>query len=191
MFRYYPIRIRAPFRRRSRQVSFREKKFPFGRDPISCVLGAAATYYREYLAQRLDRQEQAPSPPHTTPQKAQVRVLVVEDEPLILMSTVDMLGELGHIAHEACSAEEALATLEAEAVDVLLTDVGLPNMSGTDLAIVVRDRWPTVRIVFASGDDSARLASGILDALQLSKPFTMEGLKGVLIDASARKKSVL
>ncbi|WP_209091918.1 hybrid sensor histidine kinase/response regulator [Agrobacterium tumefaciens] len=112
-------------------------------------------------------------------------VLIVEDEPLILMSTVDMVEELGHTAHEANSAEHALGVLETNRIDTLLTDVGLPGMSGIELARQVRERWPDVRIVFASGDDSAKTASGIADAHQLSKPFTIEGLRKVLGESDA------
>ncbi|QCL77217.1 MULTISPECIES: response regulator [Agrobacterium] len=130
--------------------------------------------------QRLERQEQTPGDSSPQPQTAQARVLIVEDEPLILMSTVDMVEELGHSVFEASSAEDALGVLETRGVDVLLTDVGLPGISGIDLARRVRERWPNVRIVFASGDDSARAASGISDARQLSKPFAIEGLREVL-----------
>ena len=112
------------------------------------------------------------------------RILVVEDEPLILMATVDMLGELGHVTLEAGSAEDALDILEAEAVDILLTDVGLPGISGSDLARRVRDRWPGVRIIFASGNDTGRSASGIEDALQLLKPFSTQDLDSIIRQAS-------
>ncbi len=114
---------------------------------------------------------------------APVRILVVEDEPLILMATVDMLSELGHFPLEAGSAEEAMDIMQKESVDVLLTDVGLPGMSGSDLARQVRERWPQVCIIFASGNDTGRLASGVEDALQLSKPFTTEDLAAVVAQA--------
>ncbi|WP_247221377.1 response regulator [Shinella oryzae] len=93
------------------------------------------------------------------------------------MSAVDIVGELGHNVHEVLSAQNALAVLTTHTIDVLITDVGLPGMSGTDLAKQLRDRWPTIQIVFASGDDSARTSSGIVDAFQLSKPFTMDELE--------------
>jgi len=115
------------------------------------------------------------------------RILVVEDEPFILMSTVDMIGDLGHVVYEAVSAEDALVVMEAESIDILLTDVGLPGMSGTKLAQQVSQRWPSVRIIFASGDDRAKLASGIGDALQLLKPFTFDGLKAVLTEACPKR----
>lgn len=141
---------------------------------------------QQIAVERLDRDEIAPMQSHPMTSLAQVRILVVEDEPLILMSTVDMLSELGHKVFEAGSAEKALAVLETEKIDVLLTDVGLPGMSGTDLARQARERWPAMHIVFASGDDGARSTSGISDALQLSKPFTIDGLEAILAETTSR-----
>ncbi|QFY62446.1 response regulator [Rhizobium grahamii] len=137
---------------------------------------------------RLERQEQAPV--YNAAQALDndpTRLLVVEDEPLILMSTVDMASELGYMVLEASTAEDALTILETEKVDVLLTDVGLHGMSGTDLAHKVRNNWPEVRIVFASGDSNATSASGIADAFQLSKPFTLDDLVAVLDQAKSSR----
>ncbi|WP_320197946.1 response regulator [Agrobacterium sp. rho-13.3] len=158
---------------------------PYTRDALARkvrhVLGNAAQH--KIAADRLESQEikQAQSQLATLP----VRILVVEDEPLILMSTVDMLTHLGHSVQEAGSAEEALRILEKETVDILLTDVGLPGMSGSDLARQVRDRWPDVRIVFASGGDTGRTESGVGNALQLSKPFRTEDLAEIIAKAIA------
>ncbi|NYJ09542.1 signal transduction histidine kinase/DNA-binding response OmpR family regulator [Rhizobium leguminosarum] len=109
-----------------------------------------------------------------------LQILVVEDEPLILMATVDMLTETGHLVREAGSGEQALVILENEPVDILLTDIGLPGMSGSDLAQNVRKRWPHIQIVFASGATNGSTQAGIEDALHLSKPFTAEALAKVL-----------
>lgn len=111
------------------------------------------------------------------------RILVVEDEPLILMATVDMMSELGHSVDEASSGEKALEVLRQKKVDVLLTDVGLPGMTGTELARLVREHWPDTKIIFASGDSSAKSASGISDAMQLPKPFSLEELEACLKQA--------
>jgi signal transduction histidine kinase/DNA-binding response OmpR family regulator len=109
-----------------------------------------------------------------------LRILAVEDEPLILMATVDMLTGLNHAVHEASSGEEALIILESKVIDVLLTDIGLPGISGSDLARTVRERWPHVQIIFASGDMTGGVQAGIENTLQLSKPFTTEALAAVL-----------
>ncbi len=80
------------------------------------------------------------------------RILVVEDEALILMATLDMLRELGHEPLPARCAELALALCErGEAVDVLLTDVNLPDMDGQELAAEMRRRRPGLPVVFATG----------------------------------------
>ena len=155
---------------------------PYTREALARKIRHVLSNARQHLiaVERIERLEQTPVHGEPDQEAGATRVLVVEDEPLILMATVDMISELGHTVHEAGSAEDALAVLEEEQIDILVTDVGLPGMAGTDLAKRVRERWPTVRIVFASGDDSARAASGIEDAFQLAKPFTIDGLALVL-----------
>lgn len=155
---------------------------PYTREALARKIRHVLSNARQHqiAVERLGRQEQAAEPGQRQITTETARVLVVEDEPLILMSTVDMVSELGHTVYEASSAEDALVVLEKHSIDILLTDVGLPGMSGTDLARQVREGWPSIRIVFASGDDSARSASGIGDALQLTKPFTVEGLAKIL-----------
>lgn len=152
------------------------------------VLGNAQQH--RIAVERLERHEQvqtstpaAPSPEQASTQSGTTRILVVEDEPLILMSNVDMVEELGHEVEEAKSAEEALKILDERHIDILFTDVGLPGLTGMDLARIVRERWPAVKIIFASGDNAAKSTSGIEDALQLSKPFTLEALRTVLVEA--------
>ena len=147
------------------------------------VLGNAQQH--QIALERLERYEQGPALNEKPLFSDAMSVLVVEDEPLILMSTVDMVEELGYSVLEAGSAESALSILGAEKVDVLLTDVGLPGLSGIDLARIVNESWPEMRIVFASGDDNAKSASGIADALQLPKPFTLDQLTAVLQGANS------
>ncbi len=58
-------------------------------------------------------------------------------------------------------------------------------MPGTELARLVREHWPDTKIIFASGDSSAKSASGISDAMQLPKPFSLEELEACLKQALA------
>ncbi|KAA0685336.1 response regulator [Neorhizobium sp. P12A] len=161
---------------------------PYTREALARKIRHVLSNARQHqiAVERFDRQEQASALAPQVPRAETASVLVVEDEPLILMSTVDMVAELGHTVHEAGSAEDAMAVLENHSINVLLTDVGLPGMKGTDLARRVRERWPAVRIVFASGDDSAKSVSGIPDALQISKPFTIDSLAEILSRATQR-----
>lgn len=159
---------------------------PYTRDALARKVRHVLSNAQQHkiAVERLEREERPSVLKSQVQRHTALRVLVVEDEPLILMSTIDMVEELGHTVHEAKSAEVALGLVETQSIDVLLTDVGLPGISGIDLAQRVRERWPNVRIVFASGDDSAKAASGIVDADQLSKPFTIDSLRAVLAEAS-------
>lgn len=116
-------------------------------------------------------------------ERSSVRVLVVEDEPLILMSTADMLEAMGHVVFEAVSAEEALKVLSREAIDLLLTDIGLPGMSGAELAVECRRQKPGLGIIFASGAAGIPRVDGhelIADAVILGKPYDESALANAL-----------
>ncbi|MCD7109398.1 response regulator [Rhizobium sp. DKSPLA3] len=80
-------------------------------------------------------------------------ILVVEDEPLILFDTIDMIEDEGFEAFEAANAAKALAVLEQHPyIDVLFTDIDMPGeMDGLALAQIVRKRWPDIAIVIVSG----------------------------------------
>jgi len=156
-------------------------------------------YTREALARKIrhvlgDQQKRSLSKPAKTSKPAPSRqaappagkalkVLLVEDDGLIRLATADMLEELGHTVFEARGATEALEILERETVDVLLTDDGLPGMSGRDLAAEVRRLEPSTKIIFASGRNVASE-----DAIQLLKPYDIKGLKAAL-DASTSQEN--
>jgi CheY-like chemotaxis protein len=111
------------------------------------------------------------------------RILVVEDEALILMATLDMLRELGHVPLPARCGEAAIAVFEREApVDALLTDVNLPDTDGQMLAEELRRRHPGLPVIFATGyrlTVAAALAAGGLVAV-VGKPFRTSDLAKAL-----------
>jgi len=111
----------------------------------------------------------------------QLKILLVEDDALIRMSTVDMLEELGHHVLEAGSGKEALHTLASETVDVLITDLGLPGMSGEELARHVRATWPELAIVFATGERKGPDLPGPGAVGLLSKPFGVDEIRQTLV----------
>src|SRR5439155_173715 len=80
------------------------------------------------------------------------RVIVVDDDPIVAAGTVAMLEGLGHVATEAGSGDAALELLQADAdVDLVITDHAMPGMSGTELAMRIRRRWPEMPVVIATG----------------------------------------
>jgi signal transduction histidine kinase len=109
------------------------------------------------------------------------RVLVVDDDPIVLAGTAAMLEDLGHVATEVESAESALQVLQADAkIDLVLTDHAMPGMSGTELAKHIRHKWPELPVIIATG--YAELP-GELDAgvPRLSKPYRQQDLAALVI----------
>jgi signal transduction histidine kinase/CheY-like chemotaxis protein len=101
--------------------------------------------------------------------------LVVDDEDLVRASTAHMLGELGYIVREACSAEDALMLLDNETdVDLLVTDHLMPGLTGTDLAEQVRHSHPDIRVLVISGYAEGKGISP--DLPRLNKPFQQNDL---------------
>lgn len=99
-------------------------------------------------------------------------VLLVEDEPLILMSTADTLRDFGMTVLEAGSGAEARQALAAGGrPDVLVVDVGLPDESGIDLARALRAQVPGLPVIFATGRTHVPGAEDITGAMTLVKPY--------------------
>lgn len=80
-------------------------------------------------------------------------VLVVEDNPLILMGALDLVAAAGFEGVGAKSADEAIALLEARAdIRLVFTDVEMPGeIDGVKLAHYIRNRWPPIHLIVASG----------------------------------------
>ncbi len=110
----------------------------------------------------------------------QLTCLVCEDDALIRMNTVEMLEELGHTAIGAHDATTALAILSAQPIDVLLTDVSLPDLSGVTLAQRVKSQNPDLPIIFATGYGHVGIPAGPTVG-HLPKPFTIESLANAII----------
>ncbi len=106
----------------------------------------------------------------------QCRVLVVDDDPLVVASTAAMLEDLGHIVVEALSGARALDLLKLGTnIDVVVTDHAMPGMTGAELAWQIRQIWPDLPIILASG--YAELPNGEDPHLpRLSKPFLQDEL---------------
>ena len=108
-------------------------------------------------------------------------ILVVDDDPLILMGTVDMLEDLGHLVMPAKSGLQALEILKEARVDLVLTDQSMPQMTGAELAIMIRARHPDLPIVLVTGYAAlpANLPAGVR---RLGKPFSQSDLIRVVAD---------
>jgi signal transduction histidine kinase len=104
------------------------------------------------------------------------RILLVDDDALISMSSVDMLEDLGHEVLQASSGAQALDVLrESPSIDLLITDFAMPGMNGMQLIEAARRIVPDLRVLLATG--YADLPGGDLDDVaKIDKPYTQRQL---------------
>jgi len=104
-------------------------------------------------------------------------VLVVEDEDIIRLLVAEVLGELGYLVLEASDGSSALRILQsALRIDLLVIDIGLPDVNGRQVADAGREQRPGLKTLFMTGYSESAASSGFLvEGMQLiSKPFTMD-----------------
>jgi len=107
------------------------------------------------------------------------RVLLVEDEAIVRLIGADALEDAGYEVIDAASADEALRILEAiEEIEVLFTDIRMPgSMDGLELAKLVHERWPAIKILVTSGDTWPPKKILPDDGRFLAKPYKIERLQ--------------
>jgi CheY-like chemotaxis protein len=104
-------------------------------------------------------------------------ILVVEDEALIRVVTVEALTDAGFAVKEAENADEALAVLHLSGneIDLIFTDVHMPgSMSGTELAHHVRGVWPAIALLVTSGRPQPSLRNLPPGSRFMSKPYDLD-----------------
>lgn len=111
-----------------------------------------------------------------------MKVLVVEDEPLIRLGLASVIEEAGYDVAEAANASEAIRVLEHDRmVQLVLTDVDMPGgMDGIRLAHYVRDRWPPVQLIVISGKVGVKPGELPSGARFVSKPYQEPQLLGLV-----------
>jgi CheY-like chemotaxis protein len=105
-------------------------------------------------------------------------VLVVEDETLVRMLVVQMLEDAGHTVVECAEGRAALEALQSDmAIDIMVTDVGLPGVSGRQLAEQAQTRRPDLKILFMTGYADDAIDGLVAEGSELiAKPFALEEL---------------
>jgi CheY-like chemotaxis protein len=109
-------------------------------------------------------------------------VLIVEDDPMLLMLTTDMVTILGYDAIQVPSADLAIKILEhGEQVCAIFTDVMMPGeVNGLALAHVISNRWPRIGIVIASGRHPEECEKRPAHSRFLRKPYDLRMVEGAL-----------
>ena len=108
--------------------------------------------------------------------------LIVEDDPILLEFTAELLADGGLQVIRATNRDEALAVLEKGPVPmVVVTDIGLEGRrSGLDLARTIAERWPEVRLVIVSGEQRPAKEDYPEKAVFFTKPYAEGALLSII-----------
>ncbi|MET0967557.1 MAG: ATP-binding protein [Tardiphaga sp.] len=143
---------------------------------MSSVVGSGTT--ATLLLPATDKVPQVVDTVHVARSAARpATILFVDDDPLIAMSTTEMLEDLGHRVIPANSGRQALEILKSgEPLDLMMTDHVMPGMTGIELATATRDVRPGLPILLATG--YADLPEGAqVDLPRLAKPYHQDQLR--------------
>lgn len=137
--------------------------------------------FRIYFPRALGKAEELVAPPGSAVPVGLETVLLVEDEPGVRLLAETVLRKLGYKVLVADCGEAALEIWKEKrgSIDILLTDVIMPQMSGGDLAHKLRQMNPRLKVLFMSGYTDDMIAShGVLagETQLIQKPFTAEAL---------------
>jgi CheY-like chemotaxis protein len=110
-------------------------------------------------------------------------VLIVDDQRDLAEMMAAMIQRDGHETRVATSGPEAVLAVEQRLPDIVLTDLGMPGMSGLDLADALHARWPKLPVALVTGwgptvDPDRARQSEIVQVL--GKPFRMAEVRGLL-----------
>jgi CheY-like chemotaxis protein len=108
------------------------------------------------------------------------RILVVDDEPTVCRAIKLLLQFDGHAVQAVSGGEAALALLQQEVFDLIITDFMMEGMKGNQLAAIVKQRWPGRPVIlataFAPEVDASDESAGAVDCV-LGKPFSLTELR--------------
>ena len=120
--------------------------------------------------------------PAVTDDAVSLAILAVDDDALVLVYTAAMLEEAGHRVTTAYSGADALKEIEKGTFDLVVTDHLMPGMTGAELVEKVRQRWPALRVLVATG--YAELSSDLMRGVRrVAKPFTQRQLLDAVVAA--------
>lgn len=127
----------------------------------------------------------------TAERSPSLRVLIVDDEPLIRWSVAETLAHMGHTVAEASSAKEALQRLSSGSVpDVVLLDYRLPDSNDLKLLQTIRQMAPRSRIIIMTAFGTPAVEAGALELgayRVVDKPFEMRDLETLVEQAYASR----
>jgi CheY-like chemotaxis protein len=109
------------------------------------------------------------------------KVLIVDDDLLVLTGTAALIEDLGHSAIEAQSGAEALVKLASGLeIDLVITDHAMPNMTGLQLAQSIQEKHPQLPIILATGYAELPSDPALLRLVKLAKPCSQHDIAAAI-----------
>jgi CheY-like chemotaxis protein len=124
--------------------------------------------------------------PESHPSRS-LRILVVDDQDIIRELMMEMLSSEGHTAQSVSGAADALVELDRAAYDVVISDLSMPDMTGTQLAAEIRSRGKDIPFILLTGFGDEMKAQGDMPPevdLVLGKPLTTSTLRAALLSVA-------
>ena len=156
-----------------------------GKAEIRSRIGEGTTI-RLYLPRTGKAVSEQSDPADTDRSSQGQRILLVEDNDHVREFAESLLEDLGFRVTSAATGEDALATIDDPAIDLLFSDVVMPGMSGLDLARAVREHRPELPILLASGYSDAIVGGAGAQFDFVRKPYDPKRLKAALLAALDR-----
>ena len=121
-------------------------------------------------------------------------ILIADDNRSTTQTLSALVERWGHSPLPAFDGAQALALLEAESVDVLLTDLRMPNLDGMELLTIAKERWPEIVVIVVTAFGSIETAVSAMQAGAfdfLTKPYDSDELKVKLAKAEAQREMIV
>ncbi|MDA3885077.1 MAG: response regulator [Candidatus Delongbacteria bacterium] len=116
---------------------------------------------------------------------AKKKILVIDDQPEILDILSEIIEILGHEVHAITTGNDLEKIFDVHDIDIVISDYQMPDMTGYDIAKIIKDKYPKVKVYIVSGyhsvlSDEKMVKYGVCGLLD--KPFKMDELKEILKD---------
>ena len=111
---------------------------------------------------------------------SRAKILVVDDDPLLLSLLLDTLSAIGYEATGAHSGMRALEILKSSAFDLMVTDIRMPELDGLKLRDQVKREWPEMPVVFITGVVYPDIIAQASPDGLLAKPFRIAQIEELI-----------
>jgi DNA-binding NtrC family response regulator len=118
------------------------------------------------------------------------RILIIDDEEIIRESCRRVLGPEGYDVKTARSGTEGLKVLHGDSIDLVLTDLKMPDMDGVEVLVRIKENWPDITVIIMTGYGTVKTAvkamkMGVFDYIE--KPFSPSDLTALVSKAFERR----